>query len=247
MQNLDGASPFLLLGDHAGRAIPAVLGDLGLTSADLDRHIAYDIGVCGLGEALSRRLGAAFISQRYSRLVIDCNRSFTDPASIAQVSDGVPIPGNAALSRAQTEARAQAIFHPYHRRIAGEIDLRQERRRLTPAPPTILVALHSFTPAPNGGPQRPWRYGVLHRNDSPFSAAVLAALVDGHGSEVVGDNRPYAMDGTDFTIPAHADPRRLDYLELEVRQDTIDTPAGQAAAAADLVAVMIQALETAAP
>jgi predicted N-formylglutamate amidohydrolase len=36
-----------------------------------------------------------------------------------------------------------------------------------------------------------------------------------------------AMDGTDFTIPCHADPRGLDYLELEVRQDLIADAPGQ--------------------
>jgi predicted N-formylglutamate amidohydrolase len=39
------------------------------------------------------------------------------------------------------------------------------------------------------------------------------------------------MDGTDNTVPLHADPRGLDYLELEVRQDLIADPAGQDLAA----------------
>ena len=51
------------------------------------------------------------------------------------------------------------------------------------------------------------------------------------GKEVVGDNQPYSMDGTDFTIPHHADARGLDYLELEVRQDLLADRAGQHAAA----------------
>src|SRR5689334_7468732 len=66
-----GASPFLLIGDHAGNPVPQSLGTLGLAPGELERHIAWDIGIAALGRALSERLDAPFIAQRYSRLVID--------------------------------------------------------------------------------------------------------------------------------------------------------------------------------
>ncbi len=51
----------------------------------------------------------------------------------------------------------------------------------------------------------------------PLSLAVLARLKAALG-EAAGDNLPYAMgEGTDNTIPLHADARGLDYLEIEVR------------------------------
>ena len=231
MRNAGGAARLLLLGDHAGRAIPRALGSLGLNAGDLDRHIAWDIGVDALGRTLSAALDAVFIAQRYSRLVIDCNRALGDPASIAESSDATPIPGNAGLTAGQRAARTSEIFSPYHQAIADELDRRQTAGR-----PTLLVALHSFTPV-MAGDARPWRYGVLHRHDSAFSAAVLAALRARHG-DIVGDNQPYAMDGTDFTIPHHADARGLDYLELEVRQDLLTTAAGVAEVAAEVGAVL---------
>ena len=51
------------------------------------------------------RLGACLIAQTYSRLVIDCNRAPGHPQSVAQVSDGVTIPGNADLGAEETAAR----------------------------------------------------------------------------------------------------------------------------------------------
>jgi len=69
-----GRSPFLLTCDHYGRLIPRMLGDLGLPESELVRHIAWDIGIAGVAEALSKHLDAHLIVQRYSRLVIDCNR-----------------------------------------------------------------------------------------------------------------------------------------------------------------------------
>jgi predicted N-formylglutamate amidohydrolase len=53
-QNADGASPFLFACDHYGRALPRALGDLGLLPAELDRHIAFDIGIAGVAEQLAR-------------------------------------------------------------------------------------------------------------------------------------------------------------------------------------------------
>ena len=82
---------------------------------------------------------------------------------------------------------------------------------------------------------------MLHRGDSAYSHRVLAGLRARWG-EGVGDNQPYSMDGTDFTIPHHADARGLDYLELEVRQDTIDDADKQAALVEPLATVLLEAL-----
>jgi predicted N-formylglutamate amidohydrolase len=233
VMNEGAASPFLLLGDHAGRAIPTRLGDMGLPPGALDRHIACDIGVRDLGERLSQTLNAGFVHQVYSRLVIDCNRQPGAPDSVPETSDGVTIPANRGLSIDQQAQRRAEVFQPYHDRISSLLDARQRRGQAT-----LLVALHSFTPVLQGI-ARPWRYGVLHRHDSALSGSVLAGLKQAMG-DLVGDNQPYAMDGTDATIPLHADPRGLDYLELEVRQDLIADEAGQDAAAA-LIAGLLQA------
>ena len=49
-------------------------------------------------EALSRRLGAPAILQRYSRLVQDCNRPPDAPSAMPEVSELTAIPGNAGLT-----------------------------------------------------------------------------------------------------------------------------------------------------
>ncbi len=234
--NPGAASPFLLLGDHAGREIPASLAGLGLPGAELDRHIAWDIGIAAYGALLSQALDAAFIRQRFSRLVIDCNRNPGRPDAIPEVSDGAAIPGNQHLSPADRAARDAEVARPYHAAIAAELDQRAGRGL-----PTTLIALHSFTPRMIGF-DRPWRFGVLHAHNSPYSRAVLARLRAEFGEAVVGDNQPYKMDEVDFTIPHHAGGRGLDYLELEVRQDLLADPAGQAEIAAIVARLLPAAL-----
>ena len=120
-ENAAGRSPFLLTCDHYGRLIPRALGDLGLPASELTRHIAWDIGIAGVAEQLSKHLDAHLIAQRYSRLVIDCNRPPCVASSIPVLSEATAVPGNEGLTRAAAEARRQAIFEPYHRRIA-EVD-----------------------------------------------------------------------------------------------------------------------------
>lgn len=236
VQNAGAASPFLLVCDHAGRAVPRALGDLGLPPEAFEGHIAWDIGALALSRQIAKRLGATLIHQAYSRLVIDCNRAPHHPSSIVEVSDGWTIPGNRDLSPNEVQARIDQVHTPYHERIAAEIVAREAAGRAT-----LLVCVHSFTPvlATTGAP-RPWHVGILHGPNSPASLAMLERL-RGEPGLVVGDNEPYAMDGTDYTAPRHAWDRGADVVEIEVRQDLISDPAG-VQAFADLFSRLLPAI-----
>ena len=220
-QNADGRSPFLFTSDHYGRLIPKPLGDLGLPESELTRHIAWDIGIAGVAERLSKELGAHLIAQRYSRLVIDCNRPPRAASSIPLLSEATTVPGNEGLSREDAELRRRAIFDPYHRRIDEVIDQRMAEKR-----PTILVSLHSFTPV-YAGVRRPWHIGTLYHRDKTLPPLLLKAL-RAEGDLVVGDNEPYAVsDETDYTIPVHGEARGLTNSGIEIRQDLIADQSGQ--------------------
>jgi predicted N-formylglutamate amidohydrolase len=217
--NPGGPSPILLIGDHAGNRLPSSLATLGLSAADLQRHIAWDIGVHSLGELLSEALGAVFVYQRYSRLAVDCNRDPLSETLIPSVSDGTVIPGNQGLSDEQRLERIETIHEPYQSAIAAEVD-----RRCRDGQATILVSLHSFTPALDTvDHDRPWHIGVLHdRGNIKFATDLLATLrMD--DTMIVGENEPYSMPGSDYTVPRHAYPTGLPYAELEIRQDLLLT------------------------
>ena len=235
--NAQGRSPFLLTGDHAGRAIPQALGTMGLGPDDLTRHIAWDIGVHALGDRLSAALDAPFIHQYYSRLVIDCNRGPSTDEAIPAHVDGSHIPANKDLSRAQKSARIAEIHHVYHAAIEHEI-----ARRDALSTPTILIALHSFTPK-LGDDVRPWEIGVLHDGANDGFARALLRVLQADGSLIVGDNEPYHMDSTDYSIPRHAFAANLPYAEIEIRQDLIADAAGQTRWATILAAALSRAAD----
>ena len=227
-----GASDFLLTADHAGRRMPRALGTLGLHESELDRHIAWDIGIAGLTERLSDALDATAVLQIYSRLVIDCNRGHDVDSSIPTLSEATEIPGNRGLSPEQRRARQREVFVPYHARIRELLDARLKARRRT-----VLVAMHSFTPVFKGV-RRSVEVGVLSNRDRRL-AGIMLDLLRAEGDLAVGDNEPYTMnDHTDYGMPMHGERRGLPHVELEIRQDLIAEEAGQAAWAARLTRLL---------
>ncbi|MBL8471668.1 MAG: N-formylglutamate amidohydrolase [Rhodocyclaceae bacterium] len=235
----EGASPFIILADHGGRAIPAALGSLGLAAADLDRHICWDLGVAALAAALAGELDAFAIVQNYTRLVIDCNRQPGAPESIVTRSENTGIPGNFALDASDAVRREREIFQPYHARIAAELEARACAGRAA-----ILVALHSFTPSYLGA-ARPWQIGVLYHKDARLARPVLD-LLRRDATLAVGENQPYsADDGTDYAIIVHGEARGQMYVELEIRQDELADAAGVARWARRLAPLLVQAAASA--
>lgn len=233
--NADSGSPFLLVADHAGNAIPRALGRLGVAAQDLRRHIAFDIGIASVARLLADALGAVLIQQNYSRLVIDCNRPPGMPSSTPEVSELTKIPGNAGLSDTDKAVRAKEIFYPYHERIDTEI-----KRRWRVRIPAVLISLHSFTPSFKGV-ARPWHVALLYNRDPRLSRHLLALLKSEQGL-VVGNNEPYVVsDSTDYTIPVHGERMGLPHALIEIRQDLIAEERGQHAWALRLARLLPKA------
>lgn len=233
----DGVSPLFLTCDHAGRRFPVALGTLGVGPADLERHIACDIGAAGVTRALSERLDATAILQRYSRLVVDCNRSPAAHDFIAVQSEDTEIPGNRNVAPAEVEARTREIFTPYHEAIRHALDARTAAGRWT-----VLVAMHSCTPVYHGV-WRPWHVGVLYDRDDRF-ARIMLDLLSEDGALTVGENQPYELThDRDYSVPLHGEDRGLLHVELELRQDLIGDAGGQQAWAERLAAILGRGLE----
>jgi predicted N-formylglutamate amidohydrolase len=215
-----GASPFFLTCDHAGHLIPRSLGDLGVDDRALRTHIGWDVGALGVAKRLSTLLDATLVAQPYSRLVIDCNRVAGFAQSILERSERTDVPGNVGIEEPARRAREREILEPYHDEIERLLNERAAAHR-----PTLFLAVHSFTPVYDGVP-RPWHVALSTDDYRPLAEAMLAALrEDPH--LVVGDNEPYSVDDIDYSVPLHAARRGLPRALLEIRNDRIETEAGQ--------------------
>jgi predicted N-formylglutamate amidohydrolase len=236
--NRGGRSNFLIVVDHASARIPRQLNDLGLSKQDLERHIAWDIGVLGMAEKMSQALDAHLLAQAYSRLVIDCNRDPNVESSIPTMSEHTLVPGNENLTPIERTARRAAVFDPYHARIKAVLDA-----RLAAGRPTIFIAQHSMTDVYKGS-RRHMHAAVLYNRDRRFAALTLEALRR-EPQLTVADNEPYFVsDATDYTVPMHGEARGLPHVEIEVRQDLIATEAGQQEWAERLVRALKNAEST---
>ncbi len=224
LHNPQGKPRFILSSDHASRAVPHHMAGLGLAESELSRHIAWDIGAAEVTRHMAEHLDAPAFLAGYTRLIIDCNRPLTSPTSIPEISDGTVVPANQAVSNTEAKARADALYWPYHQQIASAID-----RHIAGGEVPIFVAMHSFTPQMSTGEARPWHIGLLFEHDrrlvAPLKAALSATVLD----ICIGENEPYAIIGpSDYSIPEHGQRRGLPHIEIEVRQDLIDTSEGAA-------------------
>lgn len=213
--NPGGASRVVLVCDHAANRVPQRLARLGLDTAQLVSHIAWDPGAARVARLLSAQLDAPLVLSGYSRLVIDCNRPLHSEESVAPQSAGIPVPGNRDLSQQQRETRITSLFMPYHDAIDQLLASRAGRE-------TLLLSIHSFTPVWHDQP-RPWHIGVSCWRERAPAARLIAALVNDKAI-CVGDNQPYPIeDHIDYTIPVHSDAYAIPAAMIEIRQDVIDT------------------------
>jgi predicted N-formylglutamate amidohydrolase len=205
-------SNILIVADHASNAIPSAYQPWGVAEADMARHIAWDIGTADLARALAAELKGPAVIAPWSRLLIDLNRDPDHAGLIPAQSDGVTISNNADINEAERTRRLKAYFHPYHNFIAEEIAANQ---------PSLIVALHSFTPLMNGV-ARPWHVGLLYNGDDRAARLAIDWFAQ-NPDLVVGDNEPYSGRDLNYTMDRHAEANGIPYLSLEIRQDLLTT------------------------
>ena len=227
---------WLVTCDHASNAVPDSIngGNLGISAADMSRHIAYDVGAAGLALALGAALDSPAILSCFSRLVIDPNRGEQDPTLLMRLYDGTIIPANRHADAVEVERRLALLHRPYHAAYA-----RLAARRAD----TVILAIHSFTPRLNGRAPRPWHVGVLHSPlDDRLSRALLARLA-AQADLCVGDNEPYAGHLPGDAVDRHGLQAGRHNTLIELRNDLIADAGAQAAWAARLAPLLVQALE----
>lgn len=229
--NGDSTYPVVLVCEHAGRLIPKSLGAMGLSDEARRAHIAWDIGAEAVSRLVAEALGARLVLQRYSRLVIDCNRPPDSDSSMPLVSDAIPVPGNHALSLDARQQRIDTIFEPFQRAVHAQIK--------QPACRAVL-SIHSYTRT-MAGMRRPWDIGLLFREDTRTSQALARHFESFVPGDRIGLNQPYQIDDeSDWFVPRHGEANGLQHSLIEICNDLIDTSTGQRRWAENLSTVISQ-------
>ena len=206
-------APIVLACEHAGRTVPRKLAGNTPQDIDMARHIAMDIGAEQVAHQLANYLDVPLVIQRYSRLVIDCNRPRTAPDLCPQQADGTYIGFNKNLFPAEIKQRWQAIHQPFHRVLADSFNHH---------PSAFLVTIHSFTPRLDGI-DRPWHIGFLARHDLRLAGFLQKYFATAWPDIITALNQPYKIETeSDYTIPVHGETAGKHHVLVEIRNDLID-------------------------
>ena len=227
--------PFVFTCEHATNELPEWEPEPG-DRRFLAEHWGWDIGAGDLTRALGRLTGSGAVLARFSRLVCDPNRDPEEPSFVVTAIDGEALALNRGVDAGERRRRRERYFDPYHAAIDAAL-----RARRTRGGEFRLCAIHSFTPVWLGQP-RPMEVGVLFDAHDEHAWRLEGALAaEGFA---VALNAPYSgKDGLIYSARRHGRAHGLVYVELEVRQDLIDS-----GAKAEAVAVRVaRALSVLAP
>ena len=216
--NPNGKANIILVSEHASNYIPPEFNNLGLSNDQLKLHIAWDIGIGQVTRNLSQMLDAPAVLARFSRLLIDANRGLDQDGLIPTISDGHNVKSNQNLSKEDVNRRIERFYKPFHDATDNII---RKKQKATHAP--IIFNMHSFTPEMNGV-QRPWHCGMLWNKDSRVADALKSRLEN--RGYLVGDNQPYSGQELNHTMNTHGTRHGYPHVNIEIRQNEIDTDAG---------------------
>ncbi len=221
VENPDGVGPIVIVCDHASNRIPTEYASFGFEEDALQTHIAWDPGALAVSRLLSDKLDAPLIWPDVSRLVIDCNRAADMASLIVTESEGRQVLANRDLSDEERKRRLDTIHGAYH----AAIDACLAQRRASHLP-TMLIAIHSYTPV-FLGKFRPWQVGIVFDEDRRLADHLISGLEADPGL-TVGINEPYSpADNVYYTVARHARPRDLPAAMIEIRNDEIADEPGR--------------------
>jgi predicted N-formylglutamate amidohydrolase len=197
--------------EHASNVVPAKYRHLFEGREDvLDTHRGYDPGTRELGRRLARALRAPIILARYTRLLVELNRSTHHRALFSEFSR--------RLSRAERRRVLERFYHPHRQAVERAI-----RAKLRSRGPVLHLGVHSFTPV-LAGRRRNADIGLLYDPKRRHEAALCRRWQDAlrsHDARLrVRRNYPYRGDADGLTAYLRTvfPQRRYMGVELEINQ-----------------------------
>jgi predicted N-formylglutamate amidohydrolase len=209
--------PFVITCEHASCDVPPDGPELGVPREALLTHASWDPGALQVATAMAMALGAPLAQGRYTRLLVDLNRSRTNLREVVpSTCYGLQVPGNQGLTDAGREQRLRAYYDPYRREVEEHVLRAQATWGVC-----LALSIHSFTPEldPLG---RSFQVGLLFdpaRAAESVVATELAQRLRERGL-TVAFNQPYAGtdDGIHRPFRTRWSDARLVAVEVELNQ-----------------------------
>ena len=212
----------LLTCEHGGNRVPATYRELFKGAGKvLASHRGLDIGALDLSKRLRRKLVAPLQYSTTTRLLVDLNRSPTNPARFSDFTRG--------LTRDEKTQLDERYHHPYWNEARASVD-----QALARYDAVLLFSIHTFTPRLNGI-TRATEIGLLYDPkralERQFSLNLRRRIREFDPALRVRMNYPYqGRNDALATRFRHEYPRsRFLGVEIEVNQGLFGTPGWNAA------------------
>lgn len=206
----------LITCEHASNAIPKAYQKLFSTAEKiLETHLAYDIGAAALYTAFQKKQTGYYIRGKWSRLLVDLNRSISKERCFSQYTK--------ALNQGEKQIILEKYYYPYRHAVFENIsDLLEQKKNV------LHLSLHSFTPYLHGK-KRETDIGLLYDPARPTEknfAAHLKNLLKTKINCRIRYNYPYKgiSDGLTSTCRQHFPTTDYAGIEIECNQKLLKNP-----------------------
>ncbi len=207
---------FLLTCEHGGNEIPSQYQRLFHAAGEvLQTHQGWDIGALNLAREFQHALQAPLIFSTTSRLLIDLNRSLSNPELLSSYSR--------VLSEEERNRLIASEYTPFRDQVLQHI------QSLPGSVQIVHVSVHSFTPVLSGV-IRDTDVGILFDPSRPAESQLSQQWLQEIQNELPGFqiqlNRPYlgTDDGFTTTLRTRFPEVRYVGIELEVNQKYLVNP-----------------------
>ena len=220
---MKNAPALMITCEHASNALPdfvlrAFRDSNGIPDDVLASHRGYDIGAYKIFSILVKRLKPDFHSaSKFSRLVVDMNRSSTSKSFYSEYTSSLPN---------TVKARMLSLWEKYREKIesfvAGKIPEKQRKAAKEAPLKVIHLGIHSFTPVLNGV-ERDADVGILYDPSRPSEAQIAENLIKSIKERApwlkIRKNYPYLgkSDGLTTTLRQKFGPSYAG-IEIEINQ-----------------------------
>ncbi len=200
--------------EHASCRIPAAFAEAFADASDVLRsHRGWDPGALELAKYVSRKMNAPLWATRWTRLLVEVNRSLKHPKLFSEFTKKLPAPVRQTIIDRYYQPHRDAVTEWIHSQIDSGCAV-------------YHIGVHSFTPVLNGQ-QRRCHVGLLYdprRHGERKLCARWQKQLQSHAEQwTIRLNYPYRGTSDGFTRDLRREFAAADYcgIELEVNQSLV--------------------------
>jgi len=201
--------------EHGGNRIPTEYAGLFRgAKAALESHRGWDEGALELARVMARKLGRPLHFTTWSRLLVESNRSPTNPRIWSSFTEHLP--------KAERERILERWWRPHRTEVEQAIAAALKKGRV------VHVAVHSFTPELNGRVRNAdvtVLYDSRRKRETEFCDRWMACLHELDPTLRIRRNYPYLgkADGLTTALRKRYPESRYLGIELEISQGLVGT------------------------